>query len=45
MEVDEIGYKVDCNGEAEVEATLALMSDYIREQEREIWMYSSFLNK
>jgi len=27
------------------EGTNALMSDYIREQEKLIWMYSSFLNK
>lgn len=32
-------------GDAGDEGTLALMSDYIREQEREVWMYSSFLNK
>jgi starvation-inducible DNA-binding protein len=27
------------------EGTAALMSDYIREQEKEVWMYSSFMNK
>jgi len=26
------------------EGTSALMSDYIREQEKLVWMYSSFLN-
>ena len=30
---------------AEDEGTNALMSDYIRLQEKSIWMYSSFLNK
>ncbi len=32
-------------GEANDEGTAALMSDYIREQEKSIWMYSAFLNK
>ena len=27
------------------EGTNALMSDYIREQEKSVWMYSSYLNK
>lgn len=27
------------------EGTNALMSDYIREQEKQVWMYSAFLNK
>jgi starvation-inducible DNA-binding protein len=27
------------------EGTGALMSDYIREQEKLVWMYSSYLNK
>ena len=27
------------------EGTSALMSDYIREQEKSVWMYSAFLNK
>ncbi len=30
-------------GEASDEGTSALMSDYIREQEKEVWMYSSYL--
>lgn len=32
-------------GEADDEGTNALMSDYIREQEKMIWMYSSYLTK
>jgi len=31
-------------GDAEDEGTSALMSDYIREQEKLVWMYSSFMN-
>lgn len=31
--------------EANDEGTSALMSDYIREQEKLVWMYSAFLNK
>lgn len=31
--------------DAEDEGTNALMSDYIREQEKLVWMYSSFLGK
>lgn len=31
------------SGDAEDEGTNALMSDYIREQEKLVWMYSSFL--
>jgi starvation-inducible DNA-binding protein len=31
--------------DAEDEGTNALMSDYIRSQEKLVWMYSSFLNK
>ena len=31
--------------ETEDEGTLALMSDYIREQEKTVWMYSAFLSK
>ncbi len=31
--------------EANDEGSSALMSDYIREQEKLVWMYSSFLNK
>lgn len=27
------------------EGTNALMSDYIREQEKEVWMYSSYVNE
>jgi starvation-inducible DNA-binding protein len=33
------------SAEAEDEGTNALMSDYIRAQEKLVWMYSSFLNK
>ena len=33
------------SGEANDEGTSALMSDYIREQEKMIWMYSSYLTK
>ena len=32
------------SGEIEDEGTNALMSDYIREQEKLVWMYSSYLN-
>ncbi len=32
-------------GEANDEGTNALMSDYIREQEKLVWMYSSFLEQ
>lgn len=32
-------------GEAGDEGTNALMSDYLRAQEKLVWMYSSFLNK
>ncbi|MBK0403212.1 DNA starvation/stationary phase protection protein [Adhaeribacter sp. BT258] len=31
--------------ETEDEGTLALMSDYIREQEKSVWMYTAFLNR
>ncbi len=31
------------SGEADDEGTNALMSDYIREQEKTVWMYSAFL--
>lgn len=31
--------------EADDEGTNALMSDYIREQEKSVWMYSAFLRK
>jgi starvation-inducible DNA-binding protein len=33
------------SAEAEDEGTNSLMSDYIREQEKLVWMYSAFLNK
>ena len=33
------------SAEANDEGTSALMSDYIRAQEKLVWMYSSFLNK
>lgn len=33
------------SGDAGDEGTNALMSDYIRLQEKQVWMYSSFLNK
>jgi starvation-inducible DNA-binding protein len=32
------------SGEADDEGTNSLMSDYIREQEKLVWMYSAFLN-
>jgi starvation-inducible DNA-binding protein len=32
------------SADAEDEGTNALMSDYIREHEKSVWMYSSFLN-
>ena len=32
-------------GDANDEGTNAMMSDYIRAQEKEVWMYSSFLKK
>lgn len=31
--------------DAEDEGTTAMMSDFIREQEKSVWMYSSFLNQ
>jgi starvation-inducible DNA-binding protein len=31
--------------DADDEGTGALMSDYIREQEKSVWMYNSFLGK
>lgn len=34
---------LDLSGDANDEGTNALMSDYIREQEKLVWMYSSFL--
>lgn len=33
------------SGEIEDEGTNAQMSDYIREQEKLVWMYSAYLNK
>mgnify|MGYP001553530320 CR=1 FL=1 len=33
------------SAEANDEGTNALMSDYIREQEKQMWMYSAYLNK
>ena len=35
---------LDLSGEADDEGTNALMSDYIREQEKLVWMYTAFLN-
>ena len=34
---------LDLSGELQDEGTNALMSDYIREQEKLVWMYSAFL--
>lgn len=36
---------LDTAAEAGDEGTNALMSDYIREQEKEVWMYSAYLNE
>lgn len=36
---------LDLAGDADDEGTNALMSDYIREQEKLVWMYSAYLNK
>ncbi len=36
---------LDKAAEAGDEGTNALMSDYIREQEKEVWMYSAYLNE
>ena len=36
---------LDASGKADDEGTNSLMSDYIREQEKLVWMYSAFLNK
>ncbi|HPF11963.1 MAG TPA: Dps family protein [Flavobacteriaceae bacterium] len=33
------------SGEIDDEGTNSMMSDYIREQEKLVWMYSAFLNK
>lgn len=36
---------MDAAGEINDEGTGALMSDYIREQEKLVWMFSAFLNE
>lgn len=36
---------LELSDDAEDEGTNALMSDYIREQEKLVWMYSAFLNR
>lgn len=36
---------LELSADAEDEGTNALMSDYIREQEKMVWMYSAFLNR
>jgi starvation-inducible DNA-binding protein len=36
---------LDLSDKANDEGTNALMSDYIREQEKLVWMYSAFMNK
>ncbi|MBK8965177.1 MAG: Dps family protein [Saprospiraceae bacterium] len=36
---------LDLSADAGDEGTNALMSDYIREQEKQVWMYSAFLGK
>lgn len=36
---------LDVSGEINDEGTNAQMSDYIREQEKLVWMYSAYLNK
>ena len=36
---------LELSDEAKDEGTNSLMSDYIREQEKMVWMYSAFLNK
>lgn len=36
---------LDLSEDANDEGTNALMSDYIRQQEKLVWMYSAFLNK
>ena len=36
---------LNLSAEIDDEGTNAMMSDYIREQEKMVWMYSSFLNK
>jgi starvation-inducible DNA-binding protein len=36
---------LDASDEADDEGTNSLMSDYIREQEKLVWMYTAYLNK
>jgi starvation-inducible DNA-binding protein len=36
---------LDASADADDEGTNSLMSDYIREQEKLVWMYTAFLNK
>jgi len=36
---------LDLSDKADDEGTNALMSDYISEQEKLVWMYASYLNK
>jgi starvation-inducible DNA-binding protein len=36
---------LEISGQADDEGTNALMSDYIREQEKLVWMYNSYLGK
>jgi starvation-inducible DNA-binding protein len=36
---------LELSGEIGDEGTNALMSDYVREQEKSVWMYSAFLNR
>jgi starvation-inducible DNA-binding protein len=36
---------LDIAADAEDEGTNSMASDYIREQEKLVWMYSAFLNK
>jgi starvation-inducible DNA-binding protein len=36
---------LDLSAEIDDEGTNALMSDYIREQEKLVWMYSAYLNR
>jgi starvation-inducible DNA-binding protein len=36
---------LEISGEMDDEGTNALMSDYIREQEKLVWMYSAYLNE
>ena len=36
---------LDLSADINDEGTNAQMSDYIREQEKSIWMYSAYLNK